>query len=69
MASVLLIQTQAANANDLSYLPPLGNTDSVDRALSREVGDDFVFSAETAVQLPTTRLSQAIETKQSLNPD
>jgi len=68
-ASVLLILSQAANADDLSYLPPLGNTDRIDHALSREVGDDFVFSAETATQLPATRLSQAIETNQSLDPD
>jgi len=55
-------------ANGLSFLPELGNTEQGDHALSLEVDDDHVFSGDTA-HLPSSALSQAIESKKVLNPN
>ncbi len=59
-------QTAGAVNTSVSSLPPLGNTDNMDRFLSREVADSFVFGQSSA---PTGNdAEQAIATSSSAEP-
>ena len=61
--TVSLVGSNWAKANDgVSFLPPLGNTEQVDHALSREVGDEHVFTGDTRT-LPATSVQAALESE------
>lgn len=65
VCSLFALVSPTTAANEPTYLPALGNTGSIDHALSREVSDDFVFTGESNAALPATKLSQAIESTES----
>ena len=59
--TLVLLGPSSADADDrVSFLPPLGNTEQADHALSREVSDEHVFSGDAPI-LPTTSVQIAIE--------
>ncbi len=69
VCSLFALVAPTTLANEPTYLPALGNTASIDHALSREVSDDFVFKGDSNAVLPPTRLSQAIETIESADAE
>jgi len=60
-STLALMGPSWSKADDgVSYLPPLGNTEQADHALSREVDDEHVFTGDTAI-LPPTRVQAAVK--------
>lgn len=55
LTALLCVPFNAETADDVSYLPPLGNTEQVDHALSREVTDEHVYDGDTGI-LPAKRV-------------
>lgn len=52
LQAIILIAVTRVSAAQQNNLPPLGNTAELDRVLSQEVSDDFVFGSDSVTQMP-----------------